>query len=661
VITMPKFSEMKQKLLYSIGEISTALKVSERAVYKRIKAAQVYVEYETVRRSNGATRAAFYDPSFIPGFTPAPAPTPTLPQKVEGVSVEGVKVSTDLAISGIPQHIPRNLERKALLLAVLEHPEEKRHTEIERLAEILECHPRTVRRWLDQLIETKTAGRKTRSDKGAFRVPPHVYSLVIHTLVSNPPTTSINMIHRTLLRAVPDAMNYEHEGIVQPISAMTVRRIKKMLMDDPFQSLLFSDADHRREWIRTYSGEVVSGHANDLWEIDMTRCDIEVYWPDENKIARPRVHACIDVYSGCIPGIVFSLDEDQTQTDLLIMRSLKPKAGPFAEKYPIWGIPKRMYWDNGKTYVSSHSERYMLGLGIDAINSKPKTSHTRGDIERFFGTLHNYERSLIGYVGMNAQDRSSEELKRLRNNTLNWVERGFTFDPGPYDRLMTITEYQNAVLAWLVGEYHAWKIDGQTRLEHFTSSAPENSLLQLDDEQLFLLMARREERNVQPNGAIRFDSMDWITPDGSLINYQGRKVLILRDQFVSDKKMLACWVTRSGALEPIGWAVPAPTVASSLEAGDYRRNSDAMARAALADAKQQREQLRNPELMVSRQLMKEMEVTIHPQLEATAKARLAAVKPVEPDLGDWGKSFIELNDLTKMTPEQILEGIEKDI
>jgi hypothetical protein len=65
--------------------------------------------------------------------------------------------------------------------------------------------------------------------------------------------------------------------------------------------------------------------------------------------------------------------------------------------------------------------------------------------------------------------------------------------------------------------------------------------------------------------------------------------------------------------------------------------------------------------MVSKQLMKEMEVTIHPQLEATAKARLAAVKPEVPDLGDWGKSFIELNDISKMTPEQILEGIEKDI
>jgi putative transposase len=542
---------------------------------------------------------------------------------------------------------------------VLEHPEEKRHTEIERLAEILECHPRTVRRWLDQLTETKAVGRKTREDKGNFRIHPHTYSLVIHTLISNPPTTSINMIHRTLLRAAPAAMNYEDDGIIQPISSMTVRRIKQQLLNDPFQSLLFSDADHRREYIRTYSGEVISGHANDLWELDMTRCDIEVFWPEQNKVARPRVHACIDIYSGCIPGIVFSLDEDQTQTDLLIMRSIMPKAGPFAEKYPVWGIPQRLYWDNGKTYVSAHSERYLKGLNIESIHSLPKTSHTRGGIERFFGTLHNFERSLIGYVGMNAQDKSTEELKRLRNNTLNWVERGFTFDPGPYDRLMTITEYQNAVLAWLVGEYHAWQVDGSSRLEHFVSTAPENSRLQLDEEQLFLLMARREERLVNGNGSIRFDNMDFIVPDGSLINYQGRKVFVLRDQFVNETKLLCCWQTKTGALEPIGWAVPAPTVSSSLEAGDYRRNSKAKAQKALADAKQQREALRNPELMVSKQLMKEMEVTIHPQLEATAKARLAAVKPEEPDLGDWGKTFTELNDISKMTPEQILEGIKK--
>jgi hypothetical protein len=183
-MSMPKLSNSKNILLYSLEELSALTKRGYFSVYRQAQKVKPYSETENIHHSTGSKLTRYFDPSFLPGFSrlveAAPAnPTPALPLISEGVS-------TDLAVSRIPQHIPRNLERKALLFAVLEHPEEKRHTEIERLAEILECHPRTVRRWLDQLTETKAVGRKTREDKGNFRIPPHTYSLVIHTLISNP-------------------------------------------------------------------------------------------------------------------------------------------------------------------------------------------------------------------------------------------------------------------------------------------------------------------------------------------------------------------------------------------------------------------------------------------------------------------------------------------
>ena len=93
--------------------------------------------------------------------------------------------------------------------------------------------------------------------------------------------------------------------------------------------LAFYDQKARKEYMRTYRGKVISNHANDMWQVDMTRCDIEVVDPERDwAFFRPRIQSFVDVYSGCIMGMSFSPQEDQPQVDIAFTYALTPKDRP---------------------------------------------------------------------------------------------------------------------------------------------------------------------------------------------------------------------------------------------------------------------------------------------------------------------------------------------
>lgn len=604
--------------LLTVAECAELVGRSPRTIQRWLEREGVYVEYHFVStRAGNAVRTAFVDPATLPCKLPkhylirkeASQEAPAAPgAELELRVAEAPTLEAALAVA---QELPLG-ERKPLL---------------ELVSGRFDVSLRTLYR---RLARAERGGLTlARADAGRPRIPQLARELIVRALVTNPPTTSARMIHRTLMRAAPEAMTYMRGGEKQVVSVRTVHRIRQELLEDPRTRLWFSDTDAREEYLRVYSGAVLPKHANDLWQLDMTRCDVVVVEPQTGWIGRPRVHAIIDVYSGVIPGITFSKAEDQAQTDLTLMRALLPKRGPLADLYVYRGKPNALHTDNGPGYVSHQMNRVTGGLTIKLIHSRPYTSHTRGSIERFFGTLHNFERALTGYVGENAVKRSSKEIKRLEKNTREWLKHGR--DPGRGNRLLTINEYQEAVLAWLIGEYHQWVVDGLTRHEHFVQTAPPSTLVELDEQELLLLFAHREERVVDATGRFRLGNRWWAIPDGSLAPYQHTKVLVLTDQFAlePDKKLVA-WVDRRGQHHVIGVAEPAPEVAASIEAHDLRRASRI---AVVEEARRQREakrELTDPNLRVDTVLIKELRAAAgQEQLPAPARARLEAVNPPE--------------------------------
>lgn len=511
----------------------------------------------------------------------------------------------------------------------------------------------TVRDWITRYEEEGLTGLqpKQRKDKGAFRLPQATLQLICACIVTNPATTSTRKLYQTLMLAVPDAMVTRRAGRAQQVSLATVSRIREMLMAHPQMRLMMLDTDQRREYMRTYMGRVLAAHANDMWQQDMTRCDVLVYDTETETYYRPRVQAVIDVFSGAIPGIGFSPDEDQVQADLAFFRALTPPdpRSPIAAHYPIYGRPRRIYIDNGSTYSSHHFERVARELGIEMIHSRPWVSHTRGAIERFFRTLHLFEATLPGYVGQDAANRSSDELARLTAATRRWQETGR--DPGEGQRLMTLREYQIAVLRWLIVDYHQTVVDGRTRLEWFTSTAPASSLATLDLGELLVHFAQRVERIVTPECTVTVDGVRWACLGGELGSYAGTRVVVLHDAMVlGDDVRVIALRERAGHLRILGHAVRAPDNAMSIEAGELRRINKLAKRGALDVADEMRTSITDPALLVRRQHERQLPVVPVAALpEPTARARLSSVTPEPtPDLGDFGRSFLRAEEPTDM-------------
>ncbi|HRP47364.1 MAG TPA: DDE-type integrase/transposase/recombinase, partial [Trueperaceae bacterium] len=599
------FHEAEAPILMTVRDIAEILRRSERTVRRWVDEAQARTEYVQVPTSSGNTvRQLLVD-------------VQTLPEPIRSqLGAAGALRPNAESLQTAPAVVTVALE--ASLKQILARPEGGRAELVATTAKKFGVSQRTVYRRLAKLAEP---GLEQRSDLGRPRIPEAAYALIVSAILENEQASSTRAVHRALLRLAPDVMSYERGGRLQEISVTTIGRIRRALEEDPRHRLMFSDLDAREELLRTYSGSIVVPHANYLWMIDMTRCDILVVDPESGAIFRPRVHAIIDVYSGCIPGIVFSREEDQAQTDLVLMRAMLPKRGPWAASYPIRGNAMRLGADNGSTYISAQFRRATAGVGTKLIHRKPYASHTGGPIERFFGSLHSYEKTLVGYVGPNAANRSTKELRRLERNTREWLKH--KRDPGEKNRLYTINEYQDRILAWLVGEYHQWKVGGQTRLERFLTTAPESTMLQLDEQELLLHLAHRTERTVDAAGRFRLNNRLWSIPDGSLAPYAGVRVTVLSDQFALEPdRHLVAWLDRRGVPQIIGEARPAPEIASSIAEHEHLIAS----RAAVAEEiRRQREMMKalaDPNTRISTVLLKELRAHIAPEAPTGPRAHL---------------------------------------
>lgn len=611
---MPRFSTSRGVTLLTVTECAELAGRSKRTVWGWLKRPGVYVEHHQVETSAGNTvKTTFVDPATLPVKIPdSLIPAFELPANAAELDEDVVTAAT--------------LEEAAGLLLKVDDPSD-RHRLVKLAAARFEVSRRTVYRWIKRAEQGIV--KRQRSDAGRARIPQVARAALLGAFASNVPTTPTSTIYWIAQQAAPDALRYEGaDGSERVVSLRSAHRLRQELMADPHTALMFADEDARKEYLRVYSGSVTAAHANELWEMDMTRCDIEVCDPETRQIFRPRVHAIIDVYSGCLMGVVFSKSEDQAQTDLVTYRSVVRKRGPYGDLWPMFGVPKRIYLDNGKVYTSEHFHRLAADLGIEVVHSLPKTSHTRGHIERFFQTLHNLERSLVGYVGRNAAQRSSETLKRLRRRTQKWLDGGS--DPGAGDRLLTLTEYQDRFFAWLVSRYHSTVVDGLSRADHFAQTAPAETLLELDRNELALVFAKRVERVVDAAGRVRLDNRLWTTADGTLAQYQGYRVQVLSEPFaLGDERLVIAFQTSNRQLEVVGEAVPAASVATSIEAQEQRQAAKAAVVAAARRARKQRDALADPRLRYDTQLLKSVDVTLPPAIQPTARAQLEAVNPTD--------------------------------
>jgi len=119
---------------------------------------------------------------------------------------------------------------------------------------------------------------------------------------------------------------------------------------------------------------------NDLWVSDF------MHGPKirfHNRSVKAILCAIIDDHSRMVVGHAFNASETISSLTLVLK-----------EAFLSYGIPKRLYVDNGPSFSSQLLTRSCALAGISLIHSKPYDSPSRGKVERFFRTVR--ERFLSG-------------------------------------------------------------------------------------------------------------------------------------------------------------------------------------------------------------------------------------------------------------------------
>jgi putative transposase len=181
-------------------------------------------------------------------------------------------------------------------------------------------------------------------------------------------------------------------------------------------------------------------------QIDHTPADIIIVDPvNRLPIGRPFITAAIDVYSRMIVGIYLSFDPPSAASvALCLSNAMCPKREYLATlgvsgDWPVWGVFGKVYVDNGKDFRSVALSRGCEAYGIDLEFRPAKTPHYGGHIERLLGTLNGQSHQLPGTTFSNPRQRKGYDSAA--------------------EAVMTLTEYEQHLVDWIVNVYHQRKHD----------------------------------------------------------------------------------------------------------------------------------------------------------------------------------------------------------
>jgi transposase InsO family protein len=149
------------------------------------------------------------------------------------------------------------------------------------------------------------------------------------------------------------------------------------------------------------------GSFGELWTMDFMHGPQVLEKADSKKRKKAILLAIIDDHSRMIVGYRFDFLENTRHIEHV-----------FKEAILAYGLPDRLYCDNGASFSSHYLSRVCAHLGVGLIHSKPYDSPSRGKIERFFRTVR--ENFLTDH-----EQNTALDLKALNELFSLWVREKY--------------------------------------------------------------------------------------------------------------------------------------------------------------------------------------------------------------------------------------------
>ncbi len=215
----------------------------------------------------------------------------------------------------------------------------------------------TLRAWLGKYRHDGLDGLlpKQRSDKGRFRsIDEDTAEIIYRHRVQNR-RTSVKLFWEIL----------HEDGVLPAGTQIKLATLHRFLKHRGLARKTPGPAKARAKFEMPW--------ANDLWIADYMHGPRVLV---SGKMRRAILCAVIDDHSRVITGGRFSLSEGMIDILDTLRRGLA-----------TYGVPKRLYCDNGPGFVARHLKEACARIGCTLLHSDPFASPSRGKIERFNRTV----------------------------------------------------------------------------------------------------------------------------------------------------------------------------------------------------------------------------------------------------------------------------------
>lgn len=149
-------------------------------------------------------------------------------------------------------------------------------------------------------------------------------------------------------------------------------------------------------------------HINQLWQIDTSHGP---FLTINQKKIKTYIIAIVDDASRFVVGCDIYLEDN----GLNVQQTLK-------KAISTYGVPQRVYADNGKPYRNRQLSIICANLGIGLNHAAPYHGNAKGKVERFFGVMKTNWMYNINYSDFQSIDELSHSLKTYvqeKNHTFN--------------------------------------------------------------------------------------------------------------------------------------------------------------------------------------------------------------------------------------------------
>lgn len=201
-------------------------------------------------------------------------------------------------------------------------------------------------------------------------------------------------------------------------------------------------------------------HINLLWTADFMHGP---YVRNGKKKTKSYLCAIIDDHSRLLVGGMFFHTEDSLSLQITLKQAVM-----------TYGLPQKLYCDNGQVFSSNYLHMVCARLGIALIHSKPYDSPSRGKIERVFRTV----RDMF-----------------LPNIT--------------YNSELTLDSLNQSFKTWLQGEYHhkVHSTTGETPMNRYINDIPNVKRKEISESESDKYFYQTIYRTVKNDSTVTIDNI----------------------------------------------------------------------------------------------------------------------------------------------------------